>query len=338
MSSLPRMAIVVPVFDGAATLGECLAALLPGVADGDEIVVVDDGSRDGSAGIAEAAGVRIIRQAVNGGQAAARNVGVGATSGDVVLFVDADVVVAPDVIARVRQILATRAEIGAVFGSYDDRPRAGGVVSAYRNLLHHYVHQRGAAEAFTFWAGCGAVRRAAFEQVDGFDERPWRRAIEDIELGYRLRAAGHRLLLDPTLFCTHLKRWTLRSMLWTDTASRALPWTRLMIETPGAGSDLNLTLAQRLSVALVGGGLATGVTALVWPMLLWAALAAFGTVAFLNRDFYGYLARRRGAAFAAASIPLHLLYFVCSGVGFAWAWAGWAAGQRAPGTARRASA
>ncbi len=338
MSSLPRIAIVVPVFDGAATLGECLAALLPGLACGDEILVVDDGSRDGSARIAEAAGVRVMRLPANGGQAAARNIGVGASRADVIVFVDADVVVAADVIARVRQTLAARPEIAAVFGSYDDRPRAESVVSAYRNLLHHYVHQRGAAEAFTFWAGCGAVRRAAFEHVGGFDERPWRRAIEDIELGYRLRAAGHRILLDPTLLCTHLKRWTLRSMLWTDTASRALPWTRLMIETPGGGSDLNLTLAQRLSVALVGGGLAACVAALVWPTLLWAALAAFGTVAVLNRDFYRYLARRRGAAFAAATIPLHLLYFSCSGVGFAWAWAGWMAGQRAAGAAQRASA
>jgi GT2 family glycosyltransferase len=268
---------------------------------------------------------------VNGGQAAARNAGVHATTADVLLFVDADVVVAPDVVARVRSAFATRPNLAALFGSYDDRPRAGGVVSPYRNLLHHYVHQRGAAEAFTFWAGCGAVRRAAFTQVGGFDERAWRRAIEDIELGYRLRAAGHRIVLDPTLLATHLKRWTLRSMLWTDTMARALPWTRLMIEVPGAGSDLNLTLAQRASVALVGGGLglAALALALAWPRLLWPAFALLAAVVVLNRDLYRYLAARRGVGFALASIPLHLLYFACSGVGFALAWIGYAAGRRA---------
>ncbi len=159
MSSLPRLAIVIPVFDGAATLGGCLAALRPGLVDGDEIVVVDDGSRDGSAAIAAAAGVRVLRRPVNGGQAAARNAGVCATNGDVLLFVDADVVVAPDVVTRVRHTLATRPEIAALFGSYDDRPRAGGVVSPYRNLLHHYVHQRG-ARSRTSSSATASARRA----------------------------------------------------------------------------------------------------------------------------------------------------------------------------------
>jgi GT2 family glycosyltransferase len=241
-----------------------------------------------------------------------------------------------DVVARVRAAFATRPDVTALFGSYDDRPRAGGIVSPYRNLLHHYVHQRGAAEAFTFWAGCGAVRRAAFEQVGGFDERPWRRAIEDIELGYRLRAAGHRIVLDPTLLCAHLKRWSLRSMLWTDVMARALPWTRLMIEHPGAGGDLNLTLAQRASVALVGAGIVLAVLALAWPVLGWPALAALAAVVVVNRDLYRYLAARRGLGFALASIPLHLLYFVCSGAGFALAWLGYAAGRRAPTPITRA--
>jgi hypothetical protein len=217
-----------------------------------------------------------------------------------------------------------------MFGSYDDHPRAPGFVSQYRNLLHHYVHQHGAAEAFSFWAGCGAVRRAVFEQVGGFDERAWCRAIEDIELGYRLRAAGHRILLDHALLSTHLKHWTLRSMLRTDLAARAVPWTRLILETPSAARDLNLTLAQRWSVALVGSALAALSAAIRWPALLVPGLGALATVVVLNHDLYVYLGRRRGAAFALASIPLHLLYFVCSGFGFAYSWVGHALGRRAP--------
>ena len=84
------------------------------------------------------------------------------------------------------------------------------MVSQYRNLLHHFVHQEGNPEASTFWAGCGAVRRAAFDAVAGYDEARFRRpSIEDIELGYRLRRAGYRIRLDRDLQCTHLKRWRL---------------------------------------------------------------------------------------------------------------------------------
>lgn len=324
------IAVVIPVYDGAQTLAECLAALRPALGPDDELVVVDDGSTDGSAGVADAAGARVIRQPANRGQAAARNVGVDATTAAVLLFVDADVVVAPDAVERIRRTLATRPEIAAVFGSYDDAPRAPGIVSRYRNLLHHWVHQRGAAEAFSFWAGCGAVRRAAFAAVGGFDERPWRHAIEDIDLGYRLRACGHRILLDHDLRCTHLKRWTLASMLRTDLRLRAVPWTRLILESPGTVRDLNLTLAQRSSVALVLATLGAAVLAVRWPWLAAVALAAAAAVVVLNRDLYRFLARRCGPAFALASIPLHFLYFVCSGLGFAWARVGYALGRRAP--------
>jgi GT2 family glycosyltransferase len=322
------IAIVVPVYNGSVTLGECLAALTAGMAPEDEILVVDDASTDDSPALAAAAGVPVVRLPGNRGPAAARNEGARRTRAEILLFVDADVVVAADAIARVRGTLAARPEVAALFGSYDDRPRAPGVVSQYRNLLHHYVHQHGASEAFSFWAGCGAVRRAAFAEIGGFDERPWRRAIEDIELGYRLRAAGHRILLDPGLLCTHLKHWTLRSMLWTDVAYRAVPWTRLILETPGTARDLNLTLAQRWSVALVGGALAAGALGICWPALLRVGVAALAAVVLLNRDFYVYLARRRGLGFALASIPLHVLYFTCSGLGFVWARAGPLLGRR----------
>lgn len=324
------IAVVIPVYDGASTLAECLGAVRGALAPGDELVVVDDASNDASAALAEAAGARVLRQPVNRGQAAARNVGVAATTADVLLFVDADVVMAPDAVERIRRTFAARPEIAAVFGSYDDAPRAPGVVSRYRNLLHHWVHQHGAAEAFSFWAGCGAVRRAAFDAVGGFDERAWRRAIEDIDLGYRLRGAGLRILLDHDLHCTHLKHWTLASMLRTDLWLRAVPWTRLMLESPATARDLNLTLVQRLSVALVGAALAATVLAIRWPALVVAAGLALAAVVLLNRDFYLFLARRRGAGFALASIPLHLLYFLCSGLGFAWARAGYAFGLRAP--------
>jgi hypothetical protein len=328
------ISIVVPVYDGAATLGECLAALVASTMPGDEIIVVDDGSTDRSADLARDVGVAVVRLPGNRGPAAARNAGARIARGDVLLFVDADVVLAADAVARVRATLAARPELAAMFGSYDDRPRAETVVSQYRNLLHRYVHQQGSPEAFSFWAGCGAVRRAAFAEVGGFDERAWRWSIEDIELGYRLRAAGHRIFLDKELACTHLKRWTLSSMLRTDLTARAIPWTRLILESPRAAHDLNLTLAQRYSVALVGLALATFVLALRWPALLAVGLTAFAAVVVLNRDFYVFLAGRRGVGFALASIPLHGLYFVCSGLGFAYATIGYHLGQRAPDASR----
>ena len=105
----------------------------------------------------------------------------------------------------------------------------------FRNLLHHHVHQTGAGPAETFWTGLGAVRRDAFSAVGGFDEDA---LPAPVDRGHRARPpavrAGGRLRLDPTIQGTHLKRWTLRSMLWTDFARRGVPWVALQLRAPGA--------------------------------------------------------------------------------------------------------
>ena len=109
-------------------------------------------------------------------------------------------------------------------------------------------------------------------------------------------------------------------MLWADLAYRAVPWVRLLLESRSLPRDLNLTVAQRWSIVLTGVG---GVGVVLAPWRPWAGavgLACLVAIAVLNRGFYGFLRRRRGFAFAVAAVPLHLLYFACAGVGFAYAW------------------
>jgi hypothetical protein len=314
-----RLSIIVPVYNSPGEIRECLAALLAAPGAG-EIIVVDDASTDETAAVAAAMGVRVLRMATNAGPAAARNHGARHAGGDVLFFVDADVVVAPDAVERVLRAFEDDVELAAVFGSYDAQPRAPGLVSQYRNLLHHYVHQHGSVDAFTFWSGCGAIRRRVFEAVGGFDERAFPRAIEDIELGYRVRGAGHCIRLDKALQCTHLKRWTLRSMVRTDMALRAVPWTRLILASGTAPRDLNLHAEQRASVALVGVAALALPLALVHPAWLALAAAALAGVTVLNRDLYGFFHRRGGAAFALGAFMLHLLYFLGSGLSFLYVW------------------
>jgi len=317
-----EITVIVPAYNSARDLSECLAALRASTVPPAEVLVVDDASTDDTAAVAAAREVRVLRLTANAGPAAARNRGAAAARGDVLFFVDADVVVAPDAVARVTRTLEETAGVAAVFGSYDTRPRAPGLVSQFRNLLHHFVHQHGEADASTFWAGCGAVRRTAFEAVGGFDEQPTRRFIEDIELGYRLRGVGFRIRLDHDLQCTHLKRWTLWSMLRTDLVHRAVPWARLIAETRTAPADLNLRGEHRASVALVGVAGVALLLAIGPPSLAAVAVAAILAVAALNRELYRFLRRERGFAFALACFPLHLLHFACSGLGFVYAHSG----------------
>lgn len=316
------MSVVVPAYNSARELPECLSALIRSTAAALEVIVIDDASTDDTAAVAAGLGVTVVRLARNCGPGGARNVGGHAARGDIVFFVDADVVVAPDAIERVMRTFEAEPDLAAVFGSYDSRPRAPGVVSQYRNLLHHFVHQTGSPEAWTFWGACGAIRRSVFLSLGGFDAGRFPRpSIEDIELGYRLRAAGHRLRLDRQLQGTHLKQWRLLTVIRTDIARRAVPWARLILSSGSIPDDLNLKLEQRVSSGLVGLAAVLTVFSPLRVELLGLAAAAVAGMVLLNRRLFLFFLRERGLRFALACVPLHLLYYLSGGLGFGYVWA-----------------
>ena len=248
----PQAAVIIPARNAERHIGRCLEALQR---DGApiEIIVVDDASADATAAIAEAKGARVVRLRMQSGPGAARNAGVAVSEADIVIFVDADVEVAPGSLTSMLAFLEDHPECAAVFGSYDDSPGGASTVSKYRDLIFHYRHQTGRTEADTFWSGFSAVRREPFLSVGGFASGR-QDGIEDIELGARLRAASHRIALQRGLLCKHHKHWTLRSMIYIDLFKRALPWSRLLLERKCWAGDLNLRRDRRFGVALAGAG------------------------------------------------------------------------------------
>jgi len=323
------ISVIVPVYNDSENLGVCLSALKRFARADTEIIVVNDASTDDSAAVAERFGVRVVDLPKNSGPAAARNAGARHAAGDILFFVDSDVVLARDALDRLERTFASRPDLAAVFGSYDACPKAPGLISQYRNLLHHFVHQNGNPAASTFWAGCGAIRRSVFEAVGGFDEGRFRRpSIEDIELGYRLRRAGYNILLEKNLQGTHLKRWTFGSMLRTDVIGRALPWSRLILETKRLPDDLNVKWEQRVGFLLTVTAVVGAVLSFFWPAFLALAVAALGGVLFLNRKLYVFFARRNGIPFAIGCVPLHVLYYLYSGLSYLYVWTVFNLGDR----------
>ncbi len=313
----PRVSIIVPAYNNSRDLFQCLSALKASAYPDSEIIVVDDASTDETPLLAEKMGARVLRLKKNSGPAAARNYGAQHVQGEILFFIDADVVIKPGMIDRIVKFFREHSDIAAVFGSYDASPQAGGVISQYRNLLHHFVHQNSNTEASTFWAGCGAIRRSVFEAIGGFDGKRFpRSSIEDIELGYRLRDAGYRIFLDKTLQGTHLKRWTLRSTIRTDILCRAIPWTRLIMENTHILNDLNLKWGQRLSGVLVMLACLLLPLAVIRHELIALSAPALLGVLILNRSLYLFFLRQRGLLFALACIPLHFLYYLYSVISY----------------------
>jgi GT2 family glycosyltransferase len=311
------LSVIIPVYNGGEKFRRCLESLRFSSRSPTEIIVVADGDSDGSWRVAEEFGAEVIRLTETGGPARARNVGARVAHSDVLVFFDADVAVAPDTLQRMVTTLEREPELAAVFGSYDDTPAAPNFLSQYKNLFHHYVHQHGRAEAATFWAGCGAVRRNVFLALGGFDEGYRQPSIEDIELGYRLRRAGHRIRLLPAAQVKHLKWWTAGSLLRADVLLRAVPWTELMQRDGQMLNDLNLTWSARVAVGLAGLGLLELVAAAWWPWLLGLAVASLAAMWMLQAGLLRFFATKRGVGFAVKAAPWLWLYNLYSGLGFA---------------------
>lgn len=285
---MTTLSVVIPATDRPATLNAVVAAVERAAAAPEELIVVDSPQHLGPA--------------------AARNLGARRAGGDVIVFVDADVEVHEDAFGRIRNAFDRDQTLAAIFGSYDDAPGADGIVSDFRNLLHHHVHHQGAGIATTFWAGLGAIRREVFLGVGGFDEDRFPLAsVEDIELGMRLHERGERVVLDPGIQGKHLKRWTLSSMTKTDLLRRGIPWLRLMFERRSQSTALNLGWKHQIGTAA-----SLLLVASIVRRRLWFAGGALALLIALERRFYVLLFRRRGPLLVFAGVPLHIVHRLTS--------------------------
>jgi glycosyltransferase involved in cell wall biosynthesis len=316
-ASVP-ITLIMPVRNGGRNFECCLEALAALSPPPCEIIIVDDGSDDGSLAAARHSGASVLQTERPGsGPAVARNLAAGQARGEVLFFVDADVRLAPDAMSRVQAEFQADPLLAALYGSYDESPAAQNFISQYKNLLHHFVHQESAGEGTSFWAGCGAIRRDFFQRMGGFNLSYRRPSIEDIELGYRLRKAGHRTRLVKSLQASHLKHWTLRSLLETDVRDRALPWTQLIMSERDMPADLNLKWPHRLSALCAYLMVLALACAPFFPILLAPAAVCAVLLLLLNRKLYAFFAARRGMLFALAAIPMHWFYYLYSTLAFA---------------------
>jgi glycosyltransferase involved in cell wall biosynthesis len=309
------ISVVIPVYNDALNLTRCLAALQQSTLQPLQSIVVDDGSTDDSPAIARQFAASLLHTPRRMGPAAARNRGAAFAKGALIVFLDSDVCVHPDTLGRIHARFAGDSTLDALIGSYDGEPDSPGLVSQYKNLLHHFMHQQSRPGVSTFWTGCGAIRREVFLRMGGFEEFYPCPCIEDIALGYRLRRAGHRIELDTAVQVKHLKRWSVASWLHTDIWRRALPWTRLILRSSTLPDHLNLAVSERIiavsvlsltaaSAALLGAG---------HSALAFAALAAAVPI---PARFYRFIAAKRGWPFAASIAPLHLAYYLYSCLAF----------------------
>lgn len=204
---IPFVSIVVPTYNRVRFLPACLVSLCSQTYPSDryEIILVDDGSTDGTAEAARAilhqwGGTFQVIQKPNGGPASARNTGIWAAAGEFIAFIDADCVAERDWLAQLASALCQSNAAGVGGPLVNVSPKAW--VPYYLSASSFFRHRVRRGRVDYLLTANAAFRRSALLQVRGFSERPgiW---SEDADLSFRLTQAGHKLLLADGGIVSH---------------------------------------------------------------------------------------------------------------------------------------
>ena len=207
----PRISVVVCSHNGARTIGECLEAVAAADYPSYEVVVVDDGSTDGTGDIARAHGARVI-STENRGLSSARNTGARAATGEIVSFLDDDAYPDPDWLRHMATTFRGT-DHAAVGGPNLSPPGDGATAQCVDSVPGNPIHVLLSDTVAEHVPGCNmSVRRAALLDIGGFDTR-FRIAGDDVDVCWRLQERGWTIGFSPAAMVWHHRRPDVRSFL-----------------------------------------------------------------------------------------------------------------------------
>ena len=206
-----KVAAAIPCYDAANTIGNCVSSLNSQTRPPDEIIVVDDGSTDGSGVLAAYAGAEVISPGRNVGLSAARNLLWQHTDADVIVFVDADTVAHEDLIERLLAHYDSE-EVAGVGGQAVEARVQNTYDLWRRHTAAQTLGDKLIENSDVLFGLCCSYRKSALERLSGFD--PFFRSNgEDHDISIRLRQAGYRLVYEPAAIVDHYRTDDFKSLM-----------------------------------------------------------------------------------------------------------------------------
>jgi len=320
-----KISVIIPSYNSGATIEDCVQSVLASRYRPLEILVVDDASTDGSADIVQRLSdenpnvVRLLRQAINGGPAKARNAGAQNVDGEYYFFLDSDTVMNPETLDAFASCIK---DADAVVGIYDPSPLNQGAVPNYKALVNYYFFSRlGVIPYEVFDSSRAGIRAKVFHSIGGFNEQlGWGMDYENEELGYRIHHQ-YRMLLDPAVAVRHhfpgfgklTRIYFHRVALWMEIFVR-----RKKFESGGVTSAETGLSSAALLLSIVFLATALIVPAQPWPTIF-GGLSA-GLFCVYLRGYWGFLrfVAGRQPGFLVSALVQNI-YFTCvigAGAGF----------------------
>jgi glycosyltransferase involved in cell wall biosynthesis len=311
------LSVAVPTYNSRRSIKECLESIRNSGYKEYEVIVVDCNSIDQTIAIAQPYADRVIKLA-NGGRVAARQAGINAARGEIVVNVDSDVLIQSDTLSKINAYFDNHEDVDAVTGLLSKDCPDSHFFSQYKNLYMHYIFRRLPQRVTFIYGSIYAVRK---EVLAAFG--PLVNIADDTAFGQQLVSCGKQIAFLPELEVVHLKKYDIVSFFkndfcipfdWAHIFIRYKGWKELLSKKTGyahssKGQLASVVLAQLI---LAGGG----------PAIFLKVSFALPVISFLffiwfilNLDFIIFLKRERGIIFAFSSFIVTFFDHLVMGFG-----------------------
>ncbi len=304
----PSFSVIVPAYQAEKTLGPALEAIRRSDHSRFELIVVDDGSSDGTAAIAKKFADQVVRHPLRQGRSHARNAGAILARGETLIFIDADVVVKPESFGLITRYFEAHPEVEALTGLLGKEHPHPDFFSQYKNLYMHFIFSALPDRVSFLYGSIHAIRRQSWEPHGGDVA-----LADDTALGQKLCATGKPIAFLKNLEVLHLKKLNVLSFLKND-FQIPFDWGQIFIRYRGwrelgknGAGFLHAPTWQLAAVALAPLLAALLMLNLATGEFYFATLILAATWFFLNARLLLFFARERGSLFAIAALPVTFL-------------------------------
>jgi len=198
-----KISVIIPAYKASLTIKECLASIFSSSFKDYEVIVVSDNSPDNSVEIAKQFKCKIIELPENKGPAFARNAGAKIAEGDILLFLDSDVIIKKDSLSLIVDKFSSQ-ETHAIQGIYSHEPNYKYLATQfYQSYMCYHIWPEDKKYVSTLVTCCFAIRKKIFNEFEGFDTKMKNASCEDEQFGYYLIEKGYKILILRDLQVEH---------------------------------------------------------------------------------------------------------------------------------------
>ncbi len=308
------ISVVIPNYNGSATIGKCLEAAFSSRYASFEVVVVDDCSTDNSIEIIKKFPCKLVELKEHVGVSKARNIGAGKSAGEILLFIDADCLLEKNTLAKVSESIGSN-NTQVLGGTYTKLPYDGNsFFSTFQSIFINYFETKSKVPDYIA-AHSLAIERGVFTKVGGFIEDSFigvAAGVEDVELSHRLRRAGYKLQMNPEIQVRHLFNFSFSKSMG-NAFRKSMRWTMYSLKNKdlfrGSGTA---SVELKLNVFLYF----LSIILILYSTLLRVVPFLFAMNLYINRGLIRAFHENGGALFTLGAVFYYtLLYPLAVGAG-----------------------